>query len=138
MRITQEADYGFRVILYLSKLGYGKKVEAKTISQDENIPLRFLLKLLRKLTQSDIIKSYRGVNGGYALNHLPENITLKTVIESIDGPIHLNRCLYDPGHCNLKRSSVCGVHNALATVQSKLVKELESINFKDILDGKTL
>lgn len=135
MRITQETDYGFRVILYLSKLGHEKKIDAKTISQDENIPLRFLLKLLRKLTQSSIIKSYRGVNGGYALNQLPENITLKEVIESIDGPIHINRCLYDPDHCNLKRSSLCGVHNALAAVQFKLIEELESINFKDILDG---
>lgn len=135
MRITQEADYGFRVILYLSKLGFGKKVEAKTISQDENIPLRFLLKLLRKLTQSGIVKSYRGVNGGYTLNQLPENITLKDVIESIEGPIYINRCLYDPEHCNLKRSSSCGVHSTLATVQLKLIEELESINFKDILDG---
>jgi Rrf2 family protein len=136
MRITQESDYGFRVILYLSKLGYGEKIEAKSISQDENIPLRFLLKLLRKLTQSNIIKSYRGVNGGYALNQMPENITLKDIIESIDGPIHINRCLYDVDHCNLKRAHICGVHNALETVQLKLIKELESINFKDILDGK--
>lgn len=135
MRITQEADYGFRVILYLSKLGYGEKIEAKAISKDENIPLRFLLKLLRKLTQADIIKSYRGVNGGYALNQMPENITLKDVISAIDGPIYINRCLYDPNHCNLKRSHSCGVHNALATVQIKLIRELESINFKDILDG---
>jgi Rrf2 family transcriptional regulator, iron-sulfur cluster assembly transcription factor len=67
MRITQEADYGFRVILYLSKLGYGEKSSAKTISREQGIPLRFLLKLLRKLTCSGIIKSYRGVNGGYAL-----------------------------------------------------------------------
>lgn len=134
MRITQEADYGFRVILYLSKLGYGEKIEAKTISIEENIPLRFLLKLLRKLTQVNIIKSYRGVNGGYALNQLPEDITLKDVIEAIDGPIYMNRCLYDPDHCNLKRSHKCGVHNALASVQAKLIKELESINFKDILD----
>ena len=136
MRITQESDYGFRVILYLSKLGYGEKIEAKAISKDENIPLRFLLKLLRKLTQADIIKSYRGVNGGYSLNQVPENITLKDVIESIDGPIHINRCLYDPDHCNLKRSHICGVHKALAAVQLKLTKDLEGINFKDILDDK--
>lgn len=136
MRITQEADYGFRVILYLSKLGYGEKIEAKSIAQDENIPLRFLLKLLRKLTQSGIIKSYRGVNGGYALNQLPENVTLRDVIESIDGPIYINRCLYDPTHCNINRGTHCGVHKALSKVQSNLINELESINFKDIIENK--
>lgn len=136
MKITQESDYGFRVVLYLSNLGYGKKIEAKNIAKDQNVPLRFLLKLLRKLTQSGIVKSYRGVNGGYALNRTPENITLKNIIEAIDGPIYLNRCLYDPEHCNANRKGHCGIHNALSRVQNTLIKELESINFKDIMEGK--
>ncbi|MTK11803.1 MAG: Rrf2 family transcriptional regulator [Clostridiaceae bacterium] len=136
MRITQEVDYALRVILYLCKLGYGEKIEAKVISEQENIPLRFLLKLLRKLTHSGIIKSYRGVNGGYALNALPQDISLKDVIEVIDGPIYMNRCLCDPSYCNLNRANKCNVHNALAKVQSNLVNDLRNINFKDILDGK--
>lgn len=136
MRITQESDYGLRVILYLSKLGYGKKIEAKSIAKDEKIPLRFLLKLLGKLTQSGIIKSYRGVNGGYALNHMPEEINLRSIIEAIDGPIYLNRCLYDPGHCTANRNGHCDIHNSLLKVQNRLIKELEHINFKDILENK--
>lgn len=136
MRITQEVDYALRVILYLSKLGYDKKIEAKAISEQENIPLRFLLKILRKLTHSKIIKSYRGVNGGYALNMMPENITLKDIIEVIDGPIYMNRCLCDPSYCNLNRANNCDVHNALAKVQSNLINDLKSINFDDILKGK--
>ncbi|MEY8000362.1 Rrf2 family transcriptional regulator [Clostridium sp. Mt-5] len=136
MRITQESDYGLRVILYLSKLGYGKKIEAKSIAKDEKIPLRFLLKLLGKLTQSGIIKSYRGVNGGYALNHMPEEINLRSIIEAIDGPIYLNRCLYDPGHCTANRNGHCDIHNSLLKVQNRLIKELEDINFRDILENK--
>ncbi|WP_411681034.1 RrF2 family transcriptional regulator [Clostridium thailandense] len=135
MRITQEVDYSLRVIFYLSKLGYDKKIEAKFISEHENIPLRFLLKLLRKLTHAKIIKSYRGVNGGYALNMLPKDITLKDVIEVIDGPIYMNRCLCDPSYCNLNRADKCDVHFALAKVQNNLINDLKSINFDDILNG---
>lgn len=135
MRITQEVDYALRVILYLSKLGYDKKIEAKVISEQENIPLRFLLKLLRKLTHSKIIKSYRGVNGGYALNMLPKDISLKDIIEVIEGPIYMNRCLCDPSYCNLNRANKCDVHNALAKVQNNLINDLKSINFDDILNG---
>ncbi|ADK16445.1 MULTISPECIES: RrF2 family transcriptional regulator [Clostridium] len=136
MKITQESDYGFRVVLYLSNLGYGKKIEAKTIAKDQNVPLRFLLKLLRKLTQAGIVKSFRGVNGGYALNRMPEDITLRNIIEAIDGPIYLNRCLYDTEHCNAHKKGHCGVHNALSKVQGTLINELESINFKDIMEDK--
>lgn len=134
MRITQEADYGFRVVLYLSKLGYGEKIEAKSISKDQGIPLRFLLKLLRKLTLRGIIKSYRGVNGGYSLNRIPENITLKDVIEAIDGPIYINRCLDNPKNCNIEHTSYCVVNHALSKVQNNLVEDLGSISFKDILE----
>lgn len=136
MRITQEADYALRVVLYLSRLGYNARVTAKIIAEKESIPLRFLLKLLRKLKKAGIVKSYMGANGGYALNKEPEEITLKNVIEAIDGPIHLNRCLYDPEKCNLYRTSKCPVHHALYKVQSNLIKQLESINFKNITNFK--
>ncbi|MDT8717186.1 Rrf2 family transcriptional regulator [Clostridium sp. 19966] len=132
MKITQEADYALRVVLYLSKLGYDNKMDAATIAEHEGLPLRFLLKLLRKLITADIIKSYRGVNGGYALNKLPEDITFKDVIQAIDGPICVNRCIYDPSYCNVHRSNKCEIHNALSQVQIDLLAQLGKINFKNL------
>lgn len=136
MKITQEADYGLRVILYLSKLEYGARVDAATIAEYENLPLRFLLKLLRKLIAPGIIKSYRGVNGGYSLNRLPEEITLKDVIEAIDGLICVNRCIADPAFCNAKKGNRCEIHRALSGVQQNLVLQLSKVNFKDLKEGK--
>lgn len=136
MRITQEADYALRVVLFLANLGYGEKIDAKTISEREVIPLRFLLKLLRKLTNSGILISYRGVNGGYSLNREPKYITLKDVVEAIDGPIYVNRCLYDKEFCTAKRNGRCPVHNALSKVQQSINKELEKINFESLVNGE--
>ncbi|AGF55448.1 MULTISPECIES: RrF2 family transcriptional regulator [Clostridium] len=135
MKITQEADYGMRVILYLSKLEYGAKVDAATMAKHEELPLRFLLKLLRKLIAPGIIKSFRGINGGYSLNKLPEEITLLDVIEAIDGPIYVNRCIADPGFCNAKKGNRCEIHRALSGVQKSLVLQLSKINFNDLKDG---
>lgn len=136
MKITQEADYGLRVVLYLSKLEYGAKIDAATISEHEGLPLRFLLKLLRKLIAPGIIRSYRGVNGGYSLNKLPEEITLRDVIEAIDGPICVNRCIYDPAYCNARKGNKCEIHRALGGVQKSLVLQLSNINFKDLKEGE--
>jgi len=136
MKITQEADYGLRVVLFLCKLGYGEKAESKMISEKEGIPQRFLLKLLRKLIQVDILKSYKGVKGGYAINKLPEQISLKDVIEAIDGPVCVNRCVIDPNFCNMKKSGVCIVHRAMIKVQKNLNAELASINFRQLVDGE--
>ncbi len=136
MRLTQEEDYAFRIIFYLCQKGYDEKIDAKTISNDEKIPLRFLLKIFRKLMAADIVKSFRGTLGGYSLNRLPKDITMKDVIEAIQGEIFINRCLSDPKLCNLSRANCCGVQDALVKVQETLIKEISTITFQDILDKK--
>ncbi|PAB59901.1 RrF2 family transcriptional regulator [Anaeromicrobium sediminis] len=133
MKITQEADYALRIILYLSKLGVGAKTEANQISDELHIPKRFTLKIMRKLAHSGIVKSYRGVNGGYALDKEPKRVTFKDVIETIDGPICVNRCLIDKNLCNLNIAHKCTIHKALGNTQKMLNDELASINFGDLL-----
>ncbi|MCG8538528.1 MAG: Rrf2 family transcriptional regulator [Clostridia bacterium] len=136
MRMTQEADYALRIILLLSKVGMDARIDAKHISESEGIPSRFTLKILRKLTQGGLTRSYRGIGGGYSLNKSPASITLKDVIEVIDGPICINRCLYDKKYCNLHRTNTCDVHRALNDVRKTLIEELESVNFDDLVKQK--
>ncbi|SHK65405.1 transcriptional regulator, BadM/Rrf2 family [Clostridium cavendishii DSM 21758] len=136
MKITQETDYALRIILYLCKLNEGTKLDAKTLAEKEMVPIRFLLKILRKLTHGGIINSFRGVKGGYTLALKPEKITLRMIMEIIDGPIYVAKCLSNNNNCNANRSPRCEMHVALNKVQRTLTNELDSINFRDILDGK--
>lgn len=135
MRITQEDDYALRVVQYLYKSSNGERVEAKVISEHENIPLRFLLKLLRKLAGAGIIKSYRGSGGGYAVAKPPAEVNILQVIEAIEGPIYVNKCLCDDDMCNLRRAATCDIHRVLGEFQAKMVKDLENLNFEQIVNG---
>lgn len=134
MRITQEADYALRIMLFLSKSGEGARIDARTISENQSVSLRFTLKILRKLTQAGLTQSFRGINGGYSLNKQLEEINLKIVIEAIDGAVHLNRCLNDPEACNKKATASCEIHHELSRIQKMLLKELEGANFKKLLN----
>lgn len=134
MRISQEADYAIRIVLYLSEQVPGHIAGAKTIAEQESVSLRFLLKILRKLVQAGLVQSFRGTNGGYSLARLPEETNLKEVIEAIDGPICINRCLYDAEYCNRRYASHCRVHRVLASVNRKLTEELESITLRNIAE----
>ena len=133
MRISQEADYAIRVVTYLTQTKQDI-VRAKVIAAHAAITLPFLLKLLRKLIKSGIVQSFRGANGGYALAKPPEQMSLKEVIEAIDGPICLNPCLADPAGCSRHYTPQCKAHQALSGVNRKLAAELERINFRSILD----
>lgn len=132
MNINQESDYALRIVLMLSKEGVDNKLDAKFLSESGNIPLRFLLKLTRKLTQSGIVKSYRGINGGYAITRDPKDITLKDVVEAIQGPIMVTRCVYDKKICSANKGGHCSIHKALCNIQSTMVTELAKVTFEDL------
>lgn len=129
MKITREADYALRIVAMIAE--EGRQIEAKVIAEKNEIPYRFTLKILRKIVQSGIIKSYRGVNGGYVLNKAPSEITMKDVIEVIDGKIAINKCMEEQGIC--KNDGVCRIQRQLYRVQNVIANELDKITFEDIL-----
>ncbi|MFY9140853.1 MAG: Rrf2 family transcriptional regulator [Thermacetogeniaceae bacterium] len=132
MILNQATDYAFRAVLYLSLLQPGEIVEAKVIAENQHIPLRFLLKILRSLAKAGIVKSYQGVGGGYALGKIPADITLKDVLEAVEGSIRINKCLIDPDYCNKQATEHCPVHHVLASIQQTISQEFDKYNFEQL------
>ncbi|MBO8137554.1 MAG: Rrf2 family transcriptional regulator [Desulfotomaculum sp.] len=133
MRFNQATDYAFRTIFYLSRQEPNEIVEAKQIAEKENIPIRFLLKTVRLLTQAGIVNSYRGLKGGYALAKDPKDITLRDIVEAVEGPVLINKCLGDPKECSKDAASWCPVRRALYRVQQAANKELGKYTFNDLI-----
>ena len=135
MRITLESDYALRILTAMA--GYDGVTDAKTISEDTSVTPRFTLKILHKLGQGDLVQSYKGVNGGYKLKVRPENITLKTVIELIDGPIAIARCLDSDEGCSLNcDKSACDYHHIFDIISIELASKLNKITIRDVIDKK--
>lgn len=132
MQLTQAADYALRAVLYLVKRGSDEIVPAQMIAGHEQIPMRFLLKIMRVLIQAGIIKSHRGVEGGYSLARPPETVTLLDVVEAVEGPVMINRCLIAPEYCNKDATGYCEIHHALAKIQGQLIQELGRHNFREL------
>ncbi len=136
MKITQEADYAIRIIIHLSVLGKGNIVDAATIAENEGVTLRFTLKILRKLCKDNFIRSHRGVKGGYSLVKDPDEISLKDIIEVIDGDFAINKCLKDENACNLGKADTCNVHEALRGIQDIIIREFDKVKFSQLIKNK--
>lgn len=134
MRITVESGCAIRIILFLSIRGTGTKTGAKMIAENENIPIRFTLKILRKLKIAGLVCSYRGQSGGYALLKDPKDISMREVIEIIDGPIKMNKCLGLSGFCDLDRTEVCPIHYYLGDVQRLVSDKLDKVTFQMLIE----
>ena len=133
MQFNQATDYAFRVIMHLAGLPEGAIVNSQVIADQQNIPVGFLQKVMRALTQGEVVKSYRGIDGGFALAKPAVDISLLDIVTIMEGPINLQRCLKDNNSCSKGCASQCPVHAALAVIQSDLIQRLDKVNFDRLI-----
>ncbi len=127
MRISLETDYAVRIVWCLANSG--KRLSASIIAKNTRVTEKFCLKILRKLVSKGIVKSFKGIGGGYELNKNPEDITLKQVIEVIEGPIVISRCLADDYNCEHQSECTCYFHNVFYEASEQMAKKFDSVNF---------
>lgn len=127
MHITLEADYAVRIVESLSVVA-GRQ-DAKTIAEGTGVPLRFCLKILRNLVASGIVKSYKGAHGGYQLAAEPAQITLRQVIEAVEGTYHFSRCLESEFPCTRVGACVCPFHSVYDEISAMVRDKLDSVTF---------
>ncbi len=130
MQITREGDYGIRSVLFLSRQPFKKISFVNEISEEYKIPRSFLAKILQKLVKAKIVRSYRGVKGGFSLARQAREISLLDVLEALEGEMHLNVCLMDKRKCAFSKQ--CPVSPVWATVQARVADVLKKTNFDDL------
>jgi len=122
MKLTMQGEYAVRAMLELAKQYGNGLISAKELALRQDIPAVFLTKILSTLTKAGLIISQRGSQGGIRLAKEPSGITIKSVIEAVEGPFKLNMCLGEPGECD--RKPTCKVHRMWHRAQEAMLKEL--------------
>lgn len=89
MKITALEEYGLRCVLRVAEHGADEPVSAGEIAEMEGLSLPYTQKLLRQLSDSDLIEARRGPNGGYYLAEPLESITLGDVMRQLGGMLEL-------------------------------------------------
>lgn len=94
------------------------------------IPQPFLVKVIGDLKRSGLIRTAVGRKGGVTLARPPEKITLRHIVEAVEGPVVITECLLEPGEC--PRGVVCPAHGVWENIQQVLRNELESVSLEAI------
>lgn len=134
MHITLESDYAVRIVYCLACKGI--RVDAKAIADETGVTLRFSLKILRKLVASGIVRSYKGTHGGYELAKAPDNLTLYDVLETVEGPYALSRCVSPDFACARKDEECvpCKFHAVYQDISSIVQEKLRAVKFSDMIE----
>ena len=91
--LSKRAKYGIRAIIYLAQLQGRGPIQIRDISEQLNIPRKFLEAILLDLRNEGILQSRKGKEGGYLMERAPDTITLGRVIRLIDGPLAAVPCV---------------------------------------------
>ncbi len=130
MQLTLKGDYAVRVVLDLACQPAETTVRTADLGRRTGVPRAYLSKILQGLARRGLVRTRRGMGGGIALLEHPEALTLRRVIEAVEGPIYLNRCLVRRGLC--PRDSFCPVHPVWSRIQAVLVRELDAVRISDL------
>ena len=130
MHINLESDYAVRIVRCLAQSG--EKQDAQTLADKACVSLRFTLKIMRKLVAAGLVKSYKGARGGYVLGRPAEAITLRQVIEAVEGPYRFSRCVDNGYACNCSSVTACPFHSVFDDITQMVIQKLDEATFDSL------
>ncbi len=126
MQITRKTDYAIRCVYYLAA-DPATVTMIGEIASRMDIPNSFLAKIAQKLARAGIIRSHRGVNGGFTLAKAPSEISLFDIIVLMEGPVALNMCAVRSKECEL--SGACSIHPFWVQLRREIEEKLKTQHF---------
>ncbi len=97
MRLSLQVQYAICAVFDLAYNGVGEPMQVRVISARQAIPARFLEQIFQRLRRAELVDGKRGPGGGYTLARAPGEITLRDVVEAIEGPLDVSRAMAPAG-----------------------------------------
>jgi Rrf2 family transcriptional regulator, iron-sulfur cluster assembly transcription factor len=129
-RVNRQTDYAIRVILMLAQQPEGSRLSSSEIGKEMLIPAAFLSRIVAKLAQANLLATFAGRDGGLQLPRPAAQITLKDVVEVMEGPLLLSECMTGEEACPFEGN--CRVRCRWNNLQSRILDELNNTTFADL------
>jgi Rrf2 family protein len=134
MRISAKVDYAVRAAVELAAAPGEKPVKAEAIANAQGIPLNFLENILGELRHAGIVRSHRGVEGGFRLAKPPEKVTVADIIRAVEGPLASVRG--GPPEDASYMGAAATLPRVWIAVRANLRKVVEHVTVADVAAGK--
>jgi Rrf2 family transcriptional regulator, iron-sulfur cluster assembly transcription factor len=129
--LSRPCTYAIRALTYLATQPPGKLCGSREISDHEEIPNSFLCKILLELRRKRLLRSYKGIGGGYELALPPDKINLLMIVRCIEGELAFTECILADEQCSSRGQ--CTLHDSWMELRNQLVHFLESQTLSDLV-----
>jgi Rrf2 family transcriptional regulator, iron-sulfur cluster assembly transcription factor len=137
MKLSKKSEYALRALIAMARDITGKTFSIQEIAAAEHIPLKFLEQILLILKNGSLLRSKRGVGGGYQLARQPRYISFAEVMELIDGPSEPITCSAHVGkasQCDCGITGACSLGHTLASLRDQSQNWLRSTSIAQVIE----
>lgn len=132
--IRRNTDYALRLMMNLAgRFGKGA-ASSRVLSKKEEVSYQLTCKLLQRLNTAGLVKSQMGPTGGFFLGKAPSEIKLAAIVEIIQGPVIVNRCLFGIDVCF--RQPNCPISKKLAELQEYIERFFNNVTLDQLLESR--
>lgn len=130
LRLSKLTDYAVVIMAYLSQRP-GIAINAKSIAEHTGISLPTASKLLKRLSHEGLLQANRGIKGGYQLAYPATDISLGTVIQTLEGQIALTECSHNLRACGLEKQ--CTIRDNWRRISAFIQSTFMQISLADLI-----
>jgi Rrf2 family protein len=128
--LTQTADYALRALIYLAHSVEDGYHQTRDLAKALNVPTNYLGKILQLLGHQQIVESQRGMNGGFRLAKLPEQVRLYDVLFALDALPSDSEC---PMLTGGRQIELCKLHRRFAAMTADYIRFLKQTTLEEVL-----
>lgn len=134
--LSKKTKYAINALVYIAKNKGDQPIPVSRISEEQNIPLKFLESILADLKNARILNSKKGRYGGYSLNSTPKEIHMARIMRLFDGAIALLPCVTYEYYERCEEcidEETCGIRQIAMEIRNETVKRLKAATLADII-----
>lgn len=130
MRLSTRVRYGLRALLAIKRHD-GETMTSEAIARQEGISKKYLDEILAMLRRDGLVATRRGAHGGYGLARTPADITLLSLVETLDGPVALAPCM---GEVDCTRVQQCATRPVWLLLNQRMRELLRGITLAEVAE----
>lgn len=130
-KVNRKLEYSLMALKHMAAKRPGELTTAKEVAEFYRSPFDATARVLQLMAQNGLLKAEHGVQGGYQITKDLQRTTLHELIEIIQGPTRIAKCMHKKAQCEIH--STCNIISPITALNSKLSDFYKSVTLADLL-----
>jgi len=130
--LSNSTKYALKAVLFLGvHSGESKKIQARELSEPINVPAAYIAKLMQELARNELVSSKKGPHGGFYLSEENRKVTLRQIVECLDGDYRLTSCMLSLSQCNAEKP--CPIHHLVGSIKFDFLEKFSQATIDELV-----